>query len=65
MTARYDVGVWVEGKDDKNFFRRVGSMWPHKDGGGFNIELDFPVAVKKLSAFVPKPKDDNKGDSPF
>lgn len=57
MTQRYDVGVWVEGKEDKSFFRRVGSMWPHKEGGGFNIELDFAVGEKKLSAFVPKPKD--------
>jgi hypothetical protein len=30
------------GKDDsKGFWTRVGAAWQHKDGKGFNIQLDF------------------------
>jgi hypothetical protein len=29
------------GKGDKGFWTRVGAAWQHKDGKGFNIQLDF------------------------
>lgn len=29
-----------EGEDQKSYFNRIGSVWPHKDGEGFNIQLD-------------------------
>lgn len=33
-----------EGSDDKGFWTRVGSAWPHKDGKGINVVLSaFPV----------------------
>lgn len=33
-----------EGEDQKSYFNRIGSVWPHKDGQGFNIQLDsMPV----------------------
>lgn len=33
-----------EGEENKSYFNRIGSVWPHKDGEGFNIQLDaIPV----------------------
>jgi len=33
-----------DGEGDKSYFNRIGSAWPHKDGKGFNIQLEsFPV----------------------
>lgn len=29
-----------EGEENKAYFNRIGSVWPHKDGQGFNIHLD-------------------------
>lgn len=29
-----------EGEENKSYFNRIGSVWPHKDGEGFNIQLD-------------------------
>jgi hypothetical protein len=28
-----------DGKD-KSYFTRIGAAWPHKDGNGFNIQVD-------------------------
>lgn len=33
-----------EGEDNKSYFNRIGAVWAHKDGEGFNIQLDsIPV----------------------
>ena len=29
-----------EGEENKSYFNRIGSVWPHKDGQGYNIQLD-------------------------
>ena len=29
-----------EGKDKKSFWTRIGAAWQHKDGNGFNIQID-------------------------
>ena len=34
-----------EGSDEKPFWTRVGSAWPHADGQGLNIQLASGVAV--------------------
>ena len=33
-----------DGKD-KGYFTRIGAAWPHKDGKGFNIQLDGLVPL--------------------
>lgn len=36
-----------EGDDNKSYFNRIGAVWTHKDGEGFNIQLDsMPVDGK-------------------
>ncbi|ODA66579.1 hypothetical protein A7A08_02346 [Methyloligella halotolerans] len=33
-----------DGEGEKSYFNRIGSAWPHKDGKGFNVQLDsLPV----------------------
>lgn len=33
-----------EGKDGKSYFKDIGAAFPHKDGKGFNVELEaMPV----------------------
>ena len=34
-----------EGSDEKPFWTRVGSAWPHGDGKGLNIQIASGVAV--------------------
>ena len=28
-------------REGKGFWTRIGSAWPHKDGNGFNIQIDM------------------------
>jgi hypothetical protein len=34
-----------ESKDDKGYWTRIGSVWAHKDGNGFSIQLDGLVPL--------------------
>ena len=29
-----------ESRDGKGFFQRVGAAWPHRDGKGYDVQLD-------------------------
>jgi len=56
-----------EGEENKSYFNRIGAVWPHKDGAGFNIELDsFPkdgkVVVRSVQDRIQEMKD-NARDS--
>ena len=43
---------------DKNDWTEIGAAWPHKDGKGFSLKLEFlPLNGSELSLRVPKPKD--------
>lgn len=60
MTDRYDVCVPVKyqkGGEERTAFRKVGAAFPNKKGDGFNLRLDYPVAVTELCLFTPKPRD--------
>lgn len=51
-----------EGEDQKAYFNRIGAVWMHKDGAGFNIELDsFPkdgkVVVRSVQERIQEMKD--------
>jgi hypothetical protein len=37
-----------EGKD-KGYFTRIGAAWPHRDGKGFNIQLDVVPLDGKIT----------------
>lgn len=37
-----------DGKGDKGFFTRIGAAWPHRDGKGFNVQLDVAPLDGKI-----------------
>lgn len=59
----------VRGEGDDAFWTRIGSCWPHKDGKGFNLQLDaLPIdgrlVLREPSAEDEKTSDDSKGKRP-
>ena len=30
---------------DKGYWTRIGAAWQHKDGKGFNVQLDVPIPL--------------------
>lgn len=51
-----------EGEENKSYFNRIGAVWTHKDGEGFNIDLDsFPkdgkVVVRSVQERLQEAKD--------
>jgi hypothetical protein len=48
----------VTKRGDKSNWDEIGAAWPHKDGKGFNLKLDYlPLNGGELSLRVPMPKD--------
>ncbi len=51
----------VKENGDKGYWTKIGAVWPHKDGKGFNLELDLiPVssgATLKLTLREPSEKE--------
>jgi hypothetical protein len=45
-----------ETKDGKGFWTRIGSAWAHKDGKGFNIQLDVMPLDGTIKLRVPEEK---------
>ena len=41
----YGVGETGTGRDKKAFWREVGSVWPHKNGAGFDLLIHNRLAV--------------------
>jgi len=55
------------GEDNKGYFNRIGSVWPHKDGQGFNIQLDsVPVdgriTVRSVQERLQEAKDNARDE---
>jgi hypothetical protein len=62
-TDRLDVFVtrkYKDGKEEKTYFTKVGAMWPHKKGDGFNIILEALPITGELVCFPPKEKEDKQ-----
>ncbi len=55
-----------EGDDQKSYFNRIGSVWPHKDGEGYNIQLDaVPVdgriTIRSVQERIQEAKETSRG----
>ncbi|SDP56648.1 hypothetical protein SAMN04488061_3341 [Filomicrobium insigne] len=55
-----------EGEENKSYFNRIGSVWPHKDGEGYNIQLDaVPVdgriTIRSVQDRIQEAKDTPRG----
>lgn len=45
-----------EGNGDRAFWTRIGALWPHKDGEGFNLKLDhYPARGQDIVLRKPLP----------
>ena len=40
---------------ERNFWQPIGAAWPHKDGEGFNLKLDF-LPLNGAEIVIRKPK---------
>lgn len=49
-----------ESKDGKSYFNRVGSAFEHKDGQGFNVELDATPVNGRLTLRTLKDRLDER-----
>ncbi len=53
----YTVTEPKDGSDRKKIWRRVGSVWPHKNGPGFDLVIDEQLAVSgRIVCTEPKEK---------
>ncbi len=41
----YHVRKYKAGKEEKSFWTKIGSAWPHDDGQGFNLRLNGLVPL--------------------
>ena len=49
----------VSQKGEKSYWNKVGAVWAHKDGKGFNLKLEFlPLNGAELTIREPKPKSE-------
>ena len=44
-------------KDGKGFWTRIGSAWAHKDGKGFNIQVDVVPLDGRITIRLPDEKN--------
>jgi len=63
MADRYDV-LTARESNGKTYWTKLGAMFPNRNGEGFTLMLDAMPAPQdgqfKLTAMVPKPRDDNR-----
>jgi hypothetical protein len=54
----YVVAETREGGNKQSIWRRIGSVWPHRNGTGFDLVIDDQIAVLgRVVCTVPKEKD--------
>ncbi len=46
-----------DAKDGKGFWTRIGSAWAHKDGKGFNIQIDVVPLDGRVTLRVAEDKN--------
>jgi hypothetical protein len=46
------------GEGKKSSWREIGAAWPHKEGGGFSVELDALPVHGRIVLMPPKPESD-------
>lgn len=63
MSDNLNVYVVEEyGDSNKKLYTQVGTAFPHKQGGGFNIVLRKGISVSDRLVVFPKKPDDAAGD---
>jgi hypothetical protein len=53
------IAYHVKDRDGgKSYWTRIGAMWAHKDGNGFNLEFDLLPLDGRLTLRIPSEKKD-------
>lgn len=47
-----------DGKGDKGYWTRIGAAWQHKDGSGFNIQLESVPLDGRITLRIATEKKD-------
>lgn len=47
-----------DGKGDKGYWTRIGAAWQHKDGSGFNIQLESVPLDGRITLRIASDKKD-------
>jgi len=47
-----------DGKGDKGYWTRIGAAWQHKDGSGFNIQLESVPLDGRITIRIATEKKD-------
>jgi len=56
------IAYTVTGDDEKTFWTRIGTAWPHKNGEGFNIELAALPLGGRIVLMPPKAEQGADGE---
>ena len=56
--AYHAYSVTAAEQDSKSTWTRIGALWPHKNGDGFNLQLDCLPLDGRVVLRKPKPKTD-------
>ncbi|QOV92102.1 hypothetical protein [Humisphaera borealis] len=52
------IAYQVRDGKDKGFFTRIGAVWPHADGNGFNVLLDCVPLDGRITLRIASDKKD-------
>lgn len=52
------VAYQIRDGKDKGYFTRIGAAWPHKDGKGFNIQIECVPLDGRITLRVVSEKKD-------
>lgn len=64
MTTKQKPSLYayaVTGDDAQTFWTRIGTVWPHKSGSGFNIDLTALPVNGRIVLMPPKPATSDEG----
>ena len=51
------IAYTVREGQDRSFWTRIGSVWPHADGNGFSLQLEaFPIDGRVTLRVASEPK---------
>lgn len=48
----------IRDRGEKSYWTRIGSAWPHADGGGFNVQLECVPLDGRITLRVASDKKD-------
>ena len=47
---------------EKSIFRRIGAIWPNRDGTGFNMALEAAPLVGRIAILPPREQEDQPAE---